>query len=102
MAPLTIPPPASAAVFPVTRQLFNVSVLLMLPMPPPTSGELPPVTVRLFNVTVWPGKTLSVLPAPWPSKVALGEPVTVTFAVTVNVPSHVPLTNTVPGTPNAA
>src|SRR5581483_11782278 len=100
-APLTIPPPASAAVFPVTTQWFNVSVLLTLPIPPPTSGELPPVTVRLFNVTMWPGKILSVLPAPWASRVALGDPVTVTFAVTVNVPSHVPLTNTVPPAVNA-
>src|SRR5581483_4946583 len=104
--PVAIPPPA-LAVLPVTRQLFNVSVALKLEMPPPAPEgpmplTLPPVIVREFRTTVLPAETVSGRPADCASSVAVGDPFTVTFADAVNVPSHVPLTFTVPPPASAA
>jgi hypothetical protein len=70
-------------------------------MPPPAPAgpapdALPPVIVKLLNVTDVPAPIFSVRPAPCASSVAEGEPVTLTLTGAVNVPTHVPLTETLP------
>ena len=68
---------------------------------PPANWLTPPVTVRLVKWRTFGLSIVNVLPAPIPSRVALGLPRTVMFLpVTVKSPSQVPNTRMV--APDAA